>query len=183
MNCKNKLLALLKELALEYGEFWLSSGKTSSYYLDGKKITLHPEGSYYVAKAILDIIKHDQAKAIGGLTMGADPILGAVALLSYLENQPVSTFIVRKEPKQHGKQKLIEGILEDGWRVVIVDDVITTGASTFKAIRAVKELGCEVVNVVCLVDRKEGGSDKIKEEGYKFSPIFTIEELGVKQDV
>lgn len=182
MSYRDKLLNLVKEMALEYGEFRLSSGKRSSYYLDGKKITLHPEGSYYVAKAILDIIKDDQAKAIGGLTMGADPIVGAVALLSYIEKQPVLPFIVRKEPKMHGKQKLIEGTLEEGWRVVIVDDVITTGGSTFKAIRAVEELGCKIVNVVCLVDRKEGGSDKIKEEGYKFSPIFTIEELGVEQD-
>jgi len=180
MVYRGKLLNLLKKLSLEYGEFRLSSGKTSSYYLDGKKVTLHPEASYYIAKIILDIIKDDQAGAIGGLTMGADPMVGAITLLSYIEKQPIPTFIVRKEPKKHGKQKLIEGILENGWKVVIVDDVITTGGSTLKAIRAVEEVGCEVVNVVCLVDRKEGGSDKIRKEGYKFSPIFTIEELGVK---
>jgi len=106
---KNRLLQLLKENALKFGKIKLASGKTSNYYIDAKQVTLDPEGAYLTAKIFLDMLKDEKFDAIGGLTIGADPIIGAIAAVSYRNNMPLQTFIVRKEPKKHGMQKYIEG--------------------------------------------------------------------------
>ncbi|HET9482124.1 MAG TPA: orotate phosphoribosyltransferase [Candidatus Polarisedimenticolia bacterium] len=172
-----RLLGLVRELAVSYGDFTLASGRKSRYYLDGRLVTLHPEGAYLIARSILDIIAGEriEAKAIGGLTLGADPIAGAVAAVSHLHGPPLSAFIVRKEAKAHGTGRRVEGALKHGDEVVVVDDVVTTAGSTLQAIRAVEEIGCKVAAVVCLVDREEGGAEALK--GYRFYPLFKVTEL------
>ncbi len=172
---KIRLKKLMKQKAVKTGTFTLSSGKTSDFYVDGKQVTLHPDGAYLIAKIILHKINGLNAKHIGGLTIGADPIAAAVSLLSRETDSPISAFIVRKAQKEHGLKKEIEGIIVPGSDVVIVDDVITTASATLAAIAAVEKIGCKVVKVICLVDRQEGGSEALCE--YDFDPIFTKEEL------
>ena len=172
-----RLRALLRQRAIRHGEFTLASGRKSSYYVDGRLVTLHHEGAWLVARVILDLLAREkvEAVALGGLTMGADPIAGAVAAVSHLEGRPLKAFIVRKEVKGHGTGKRVEGDLIAGDRVVVVDDVITTAGSTLQAIKAVEEIGCQVAAVVCLIDRQEGGAAALA--GYRFLPMFTIAEL------
>lgn len=160
------------------GDFTLSSGRKSSYYFDGKKITLSSEGAYWVGKAIFDELAKIGVDAIGGLTIGADPIATAVSIVSYLEGKPIDAFIVRDVQKEHGTKRKIEGHLKEGSRVAIVDDVITTGGSVQKAIEAVEMANCKVVKVIVIVDRHEGGSDELKSEGYDFSAILRLSPSG-----
>ncbi|MCX5749379.1 MAG: orotate phosphoribosyltransferase [Candidatus Saganbacteria bacterium] len=175
MDKKAALKKLLKQNAVKTGEFTLSSGGKSNFYVDGKQITLHPEGLSLVAEIILDKIKDCKAIGIGGMTIGADPIAAAVAVLSAKTGDSIPAFIVRKVQKEHGLQKKIEGIIKPGSNVIIVDDVITKGTATLGAIAAVEEIGCKVVKVICLVDRQEGGAEALQE--YDFDPIFRKEEL------
>jgi orotate phosphoribosyltransferase len=152
--------------AVLYGDFTLSSGRKTDHYWDGKKVTLSPMGAYLVGKAILDRISDLNIQAVGGLEMGAIPIATAVALVSHLEREPIPAFIVRKNPKEHGTRSEIEGYVPERNRVVILDDVITTGDSVQKAIDAVEQRGCKVVRVVALVDRHEGGGERLRSKGY-----------------
>jgi orotate phosphoribosyltransferase len=176
-----ELLGFLKERALQFGNFTLTSGKTSSYYFDGKQVTLYPKGACLLAKIIIHKVKNDDIQALGGLTIGADPIVGAVAALAYPMGLDIKTFIVRKEVKKHGSQRLIEGPkLLPGDRVVIVEDVITTGGSSIKAIEAVNNEGGKVVKVVPLVDRMEGGREKIEQMGIEVDPVFTVRDFGIE---
>jgi orotate phosphoribosyltransferase len=156
------------------GEFTLTSGKKSNYYIDGKKITLSPEGAYLVGKAIFDELIKTGVDAIGGVATGAYPIVTAVALVSHLEGKPIPAFIVREVTKEHGTMRKIEGHLKQGSRVAIVDDVLTTGGSVSRAIEAVEAAKCKVVKVIVLVDRHEGGSDRLKKEGYDFTTLLSV---------
>lgn len=176
-----RLLELLRTQALTIGPTVLSTGQESNYYVDAKLVTLSPEGANLTAKVLLAMLKGDQIDALGGPSMGADPILGAVAALSQEEGRPLPTFIVRKEPKKHGKRKLIEGPLKEGSKVAVVDDVVTTGASLLRAIKAVEEMGCQVVRAIALIDRQEGGREALAREGHELVSVFTAEELGVYQ--
>ena len=172
-----RLLGLLRQKAVTFGDFTLASGRKSSYYIDGRLVTLHPEGAYLIGRVILDMMKQEgiDAEAVGGLTMGADPIAAAVAVVSHLEGRPISAFIVRKEAKGHGTGRRVEGGLRPGAPVLVVDDVVTTAGSTLQAIRAVEEIGCRVAGVVCLIDREEGGGQALKE--YRFHPLFRVADL------
>ncbi|HHT9124510.1 MAG TPA: orotate phosphoribosyltransferase [Candidatus Brocadiia bacterium] len=176
-----RLLEILKEKSLMFGDFKLSSGLRSNYYIDGKKTTLDPEGLYLIAEIILEMIKDDRADAIGGPTLGADSIVGAVTSLSFQKNCPVKGFIVRKEAKGHGTGNKIEGVLEKGSRVVIVEDVVTTGESIIKAINAVKELECNVVRIISIVDREQGARQRFAVMGFTYTPIFKLTDLGLSQ--
>ena len=158
--------------ALKYGDFTLTSGKKSSYYFDGRLLSLDPEGADLIARALLPIVRESRADAVGGLTLGADPIVAAVALASYREGRRVPGFIVRKEAKAHGTAQAIEGPLPPGCRVVIVDDTCTTGGSLLHAIAAAEAAGCTVVKVVALLDRREGGSDELRRRGYDFVALM-----------
>jgi len=174
----DELLKLVKEKAVRKGEHTLSSGGKSNYYIDGKQVTLDPQGILLVGKAILGMLHGVQVDAVGGPTLGADPIAAAVALLSSQTGKPLKAFIVRKEEKKHGTQKRIEGPeLSPGSRVVMVEDVITSGISVLEAIHEVEKLKCRVVKVICLVDREEGADKTLS--AYNFSPIFTKTELGL----
>lgn len=175
---KENLIKLVKEKSLITGVMRvLTSGRTSNYYIDAKITTLDPKGALLTARLILDILKPFDIDAIGGYTLGADPIVGAVAALSAETERPLSAFIVRKEPKKHGERKMIEGPFERGWKVAVVDDVVTTGGSTLKACRAVEEEGGKIVLTLALVDRLEGGRENLEEKGYKFISLLTRDDL------
>lgn len=168
---KEELKKLLKETgAVKFGEFTLSSGKKSDFYVDCRKVTLHPKGAKLIGKIILDKIKGQKVDAIGGLTLGADPITSAVVALGEIPG-----FIVRKKAKEHGTQQKIEGLIESGWKVVIVEDVATTGTSALQAIEAAEAAGAKVIKVISVVDREEGASETLK--AYDFDPIFKKSEL------
>lgn len=175
---KEELLEFLKEKAVVRGARTLASGKQSDFYIDGKQVTLDPNGLLAVGKVILSMVAGAKVDAIGGPTIGADPIAAAVAMLSSQTGHPIRAFIVRKEAKKHGMQKMIEGpVLREGDRVVMVEDVITTGGSVHSAIQEVEKLGAKVVRVICLVDRGDG-AEKILGP-YNYTPIFTLRDLGV----
>ncbi|MFH1413734.1 MAG: orotate phosphoribosyltransferase [Candidatus Omnitrophota bacterium] len=179
-NQKRQLLRLLKEKALKKGEFVLSCGKKSNYYLDGRIITLTPEGAYLVAGIILELIKHKNIDAIGGPTLGADPITGAIAALSYIKKIPIKTFIVRKAAKMHGAGRQIEGPkLKSKDRVILVDDVATTGGALLEAASALKQKGVQIEEAIVIVDREEGAKQSLAKEGIRLSSIFNLEDLGL----
>jgi len=166
------LRVALERGALKYGDFTLTSGRKSSYYFDGRILSLDPEGADLIARALLPIVRESRADAVGGLTLGADPIVAAVALASYREGRRVPGFIVRKEAKSHGTAQAIEGPLPPGCRVAIVDDTCTTGGSLLHAIAAAEAAGCTVVKVVALLDRREGGGDELRRRGYDFVALM-----------
>ena len=174
-----RILELAKETgALLYGEFTLTSGKKSHHYFEGKRLTLHPEGAYWVGKAMFDELTKIGVDAVGGVAVGGYPIVAAVALVSHQEGKPIPSFIVREQPKEHGTKRKIEGHLKEGSRVAIVDDVITTGGSVIKAIEAAEAAGCKVAKVMVIVDRHEGGSDLLKNKGYDFTAIIDLPPSG-----
>jgi orotate phosphoribosyltransferase len=175
---RDRLKQLLKERSLKIGDFVLASGRRSKYYFDSKLTTLTSEGAYLTARCFLQAIRENGVKAdcIGGMTLGADPIVSAVAALSHAEGPALDAFIVRKEPKGHGTMQWIEGNVKPGQRAVVVDDVVTTGGSTLKAIEKAKEFGLEVVAVVALLDREEGGTEALSAL-YPFFPVTRRTEI------
>ena len=177
MDYRTQLYDLLKERSFRFGDFTLTSGKKSRYYFDGKKTTLHPRGTHLVGNAYLNLMEAEgvEAQGIGGLVIGADPIVTAVAYASYLRGGSVEAFLVRKEAKKHGTQQRIEGSLDQGDRVVLVDDVCTTGGSTLDALKACEAEGLEVAAVMPLVDREEGGAETFRD--YRFLPLFRASEF------
>ncbi len=179
MTEKERLLELLKQTALKKGDFSLSSGATSNYYIDARMLTTHPEGSYLIGKLIFDLIKGDDIAAIGGPALGAIPIASAVSLVSYLEGVPIPAFFVRGSTKQHGTQKDVEGNISPGFKVIIVEDVITSAKSVVAAIKRLEAFGCQVVRVICIVDREAGGKKKLAEAGYNLEAVFSKTDLGI----
>jgi len=177
-SIKEELIKIIKEKSLITNvERVLTSGRTSNYYIDAKMTTLDPKGANLTARLVLDILKEFDVDAIGGYTLGADPIVSAVAALSVETEKPLPAFIVRKEPKKHGERKMIEGPFKSGWKVAVVDDVVTTGGSTLKACQAVEEEGGKVALTLVLVDRLEGGRENIERKGYKFISLLTCQDI------
>ena len=177
---KKKLLVLLKKNALKRGRFVLSSGRISNYYLDGRIITLSAEGAFLTASIILEFIKDKKVDAVGGPTLGADPIVGAIACLSQIKRTPVQTFIVRKSAKEHGRERQIEGpALKKGSRVILIDDVATTGKALIEAKQALDKIGVQVEQVIVIVDRDEGARENLAKAGLELKSIFRIEDFGL----
>lgn len=178
MDERERLKELLKKNSLKFGDFILASGKKSNYYFDSKLTTLTAEGAYLTGKCFFKIIVENKIEAeyIGGMTLGSDPIVTSVALVSKIEGKPIDAFIVRKEPKTHGTKNFIEGLIEEGKRTIIVDDVVTTGGSTLKAIEKAEEAGLKVVAVICLLDREEGGGEEISKR-YPFYSVIKKSEI------
>ena len=177
---KSQLLALLEKEALRKGKFVLSSGKASNYYLDGRVITLTPEGAYLVANIILEMARDGHVDAIGGPTLGADPIVGAIAAISHIKKIPIKTFIVRKSVKEHGMGKQIEGpALKVNSRVILVDDVATTGKALIEAKEALDKAGIKSDTAIVIVDRKEGAAENLARVGLRLESIFTIADFGL----
>ena len=178
---RDRLIALLKRDALKLGQFTLASGRSSHYYIDGRRVTLSAEGAAIVAAGVLDQLQEVPGiVGVGGLTMGADPIVGATLALAGIGSMlELKGFLVRKEAKGHGTGNLIEGPLEPGSTVAIVDDVATTGGSSLKAVEAVRAMGCTVARVVVMLDRLEGAAEAFASEGLEFRSLLTIRDLGV----
>ncbi|MGC9320025.1 MAG: orotate phosphoribosyltransferase [Armatimonadota bacterium] len=180
-SLRSHLRDLLVERAITYGHFVLASGQTSNYYVDKTQITLMGEGLYCLARVILDQIEGMNVQAVGGMTVGADPIAGAVSALGICHGQHLDAFIVRKRRKERGTRERVEGPLHQGSRVVVLEDVVTTGGSALEAVRAVEEeRDAEVVQVLAMVDRLQGGRENIAGAGYDFTALFTVQDLGVK---
>ncbi|MFL2804550.1 MAG: orotate phosphoribosyltransferase [Dehalococcoidia bacterium] len=179
MTDQQELLDLAIEInSLLFGNFQLSSGGSSSYYFDGRILTLNPKGSYLTAKCFLPLILESGASFIAGPTLGADPIVASVATFSYLQNSPVNALIVRKEQKEHGGEKIIEGSFAPGSKIAVVDDTCTSGSSLFHAIKAIENEGGEVTKVLSILDRNSGGSKKILDDGYDFFSLFVANDKG-----
>lgn len=177
---KNELIALLCRKSFKYSEtptFKLVSGRTSRFYVNCKPTTLSPRGMFLTGHLMLNAIGNCGASAVGGLTFGADPIAMATAFASELEGQPVKAFSIRKTQKDHGIVKWVEGDIQAGEKVVVIDDVATTGGSTIKAIERARSEGLEVVRSVILVDRQEGGMDNIRAHVSEARAIITRDEL------
>jgi orotate phosphoribosyltransferase len=176
MSDRERLKQIIIELSYEKRNVVLASGRASDFYFDGKQTTLHPEGGYLTGKLFFEAIRDvEGVEGVGGLTLGADPIATATSVVSFLEGKPIPGFIIRKEPKGHGTGAWLEGRknLKVGARVVIVEDVVTSGGSSIKAIKRAEEEGLVVLGVVTLVDREEGGRENIEKEGYWMKSIFT----------
>jgi len=178
MPDRERLLEILREKSYEEREVTLTSGLKSTFYVDGKQTTLDPEGAYLVGRVIYRMVK-DKVQAIGGPTLGADPIVTSVAVASFIDGTPITAFIIRKEPKKHGKGLWIEGdkALEPGTNVAIVEDVVTTGGSLLKAIKIAEDHGLNVVQTIVLVDRQEGGKEELEASGYTLESVFTRAEI------
>ncbi|MBM4274200.1 MAG: orotate phosphoribosyltransferase [Deltaproteobacteria bacterium] len=177
---RRQLLNLLKEKSFKYSPdkpFKLVSGRESPYYVDCRPVTHNAQGLALLGEIFFELVKDLEVDAIGGLTMGADPITHAAALISYQKGQPINAFSVRQQPKEHGTGGLLVGDVRPGHRVVIVEDVITTGQSTLKAIAAARDFGLEVVKVLILVDREEGGKEAVAQAAPDVEAVFTVSDL------
>ena len=180
---KKRLIDLIIERTFRFTDkptFKLASGKMSSYYFNCKPTTLNSEGMYLIGNLLYDVIKSRKswkAKGVGGLTLGADPISNAIAHTFYLKGEEMESFVVRKEPKKHGTMLWVEGNVGNGDKVIIIEDVITTGGSTIKAIDRAKKCALNVLGVIVLIDRQEGGKEKIEAKGVKVETLLTREEI------
>jgi orotate phosphoribosyltransferase len=180
---KQRLIELILERTFKFTDeptFKLASGTMSNFYFNCKPTALNSEGMYLIGNLLYDIIKSRKSwkvKGVGGLTLGADPVANAIAYTSHIKDGPLESFVVRKEPKKHGTMLWIEGNVKEGDKVVIVEDVITTGGSTKKAIDRAKECGLRVLGVVVLIDRQEGGREAIESLGVPVRVLLTKDEI------
>jgi len=181
MNEREQLKHILLQKSYREGTFTLTSGKTSDFYVDGKQTTLSAEGAYLCGRLLYQLIRNHPEKitGVGGMTLGADPLVTAVSIVSHLKNDPIPAFIVRKESKGHGTDNFIEGKsnLEPGGLVALVEDVVTTGGTLVKVIERVENEGFRVGLVATIVDRQEGGAETLAARGYPLAAIFTREQL------
>ena len=176
----SRLAEIIRDNSLYEGEeFVLASGRSSGFYFDMKATTFDPEGSNLIADLILEKISSDRVDYIGGLEMGAVPIVVGVSLKSHLAERPIPSFFVRKEVKRHGTKKLIERELAPGSRVLMVEDVTTTGGSVMKAVRAVRNAGCVVTKVITVVDREEGALDNLSAEGIELVSLLSASDFNI----
>lgn len=181
MTDRQRLKEILLEKSYRKGTFTLTSGKTSDFYIDGKQTTLSAEGAYLCGKLLLELINKSgvQIDAVGGMTLGADPLVTAASVVSFLEEKPIPAFIVRKEAKGHGTGNFIEGLknMPEGCSVALVEDVVTTGGTLLQVIERVESQGFKVGLVATVVERQEGGVEVLAKAGYRLESIFTREEL------
>ncbi|MFN9176741.1 MAG: orotate phosphoribosyltransferase [Synechocystis sp.] len=176
-NVREYLLDLLAQYAYTEGDFVLSSGQPSSYYINGKQVTLRADGALAIGRLLLAELPPDTA-AVAGLTLGADPIVSAVSTVSAYEERPVAALIIRKEAKGHGTKAYIEGpTLESGSSVVVLEDVVTTGKSAMLAVERLRAAGYEVNTVISVVDREQGGQEFYQSQGLTFKALFTIKDI------
>ncbi len=178
-----KLKELIGEKSLRFGDFTLASGKKATYYLDGKQVTLDGEGARLAGDGMLNLILADEnlrnIQAVGGMSIGADPITAAVITMAAVRGVPLKGFMVRKQSKGHGTDRYIEGPVQKGDRVVIVEDVVTTGGSSLEAITRVEAAGMNVLGVVAIIDRMEGGAQAFAAKGYPFHSLYKITDFGI----
>ena len=180
MYSKEALKEVVREKALEFGDFVLASGKKASFYLDCRKVTLDSRGARLVAQGILQLIGDELPDAIGGMAIGADPITASILTEADMQGKSLRGFIVRKEAKGHGKGNQVEGPVDSGDRVIIVEDVVTTGGSSLKAIEYVEAAGLKVERVIAIIDRLEGGEAAFLERGCWFKSLLTVQDFGIE---
>jgi len=173
----DELKELVKRDAVRYGKFILASGRESDFYVDLRKVTLHPKGAALIGELIFDRIRDRQVDAVGGMSIGADPIATATSLAAYRSGTEIMAFLVRKAAKDHGTRNLVEGPVVPGQRVVVVEDVITTGASTLTAIEQIKGAGLSIEMVVAILDRCEGGREAIEAQGFEVHSLLKRTDL------
>ena len=180
MYDKAALIRLVREKALSFGQFTLASGKQASFYLDCRQVTLHSYGANLIAEGILDLIGDDWPDAVGGLAIGADPITAAAITVAHHRGRALNGFIVRKEPKGHGRGRDVEGPVQPGQKVIIVEDVVTTAGSSLIAIERARAFGLEVMGVVALIDRLEGGAEALAAQGCSLKTLLTVRDFGIE---
>lgn len=180
MYDREALVALIREHALQFGDFTLASGKKASFYLDCRKVTLDSAGANLIAAGILELLGDNLPDAVGGMAIGADPITAAVITVAGTQGKPLKGFIVRKQAKGYGTGRAVEGPVNPGQRVVIVEDVVTTGGSSLRAIEQVEEFGLRVDEVIAVIDRLEGGRQAFEERGYRLRTLLTIRDFGIE---
>lgn len=174
---RQSLLDLFCQLAYQEGDFVLSSGARSTYYINGKQVTLHPQGALAIGRLLLNMLPSD-TQAVAGLTLGADPIVSAVSVVSALENRPLPALIVRKEAKGHGTKAYIEGLsLPEAANVIVLEDVVTTGQSAMKAVTRLRDAGYTVNQVISLIDREQGGAEYYQSVNLQFQAVFSITDI------
>jgi len=179
VNDRERLLELLKDKSLEVRPVTLSSGKISDYYMDCKRVTLSPEGAYLTGNLMLEMIE-PKVSAVAGLTLGADPIVSSISVLSHIQKRGLSGLIVRKEPKKHGTMSYVEGpALQKGAKVAVVEDVVTSGASLIRAVDRIESAGYQPVQALTILDRQEGGREAIQSRGLNLQALFTRDDLDI----
>ena len=176
-TCRDRLRQMLLNRSMRFGEFVLSSGATSNYYIDVRKTSLHPEGLRLISQLFFELLTADNITAVGGLTLGADPLVAGVMWYSQEMKKPLEGFLVRRTTKDHGLRGQVEGNLAGHKRVAILDDVITSGESSLIAAEAAESYKAEVVRVLTVVDREQGATQIFQQRGYPFSTLFSIGEL------
>ncbi len=181
---KSALIQIVREHALRFGDFTLASGKKASYYLDCRQVTLHPDGLQQIAAGILEAMHHQFGTnfpdCVGGMAIGADPITAGIVMLAGQQKGKLRGFMVRKEAKQHGMGRVVEGPVTSGMKCIIVEDVVTSGGSAIQAVDAVRAFGLEVMGVMAVVDRLEGGRAAFEAAGIALTTLLTIEDFGIK---
>ena len=184
MYDSSALKSMILEKSLRFGDFTLSSGKKATFYLDCRQITLDSVGAKLIGEGILDLLRQEKTlpKAVGGMSIGADPITAAVITVAAYEGVPMKGFMVRKQSKDHGTGKFVEGPLLANDHVVIVEDVVTTGGSSLEAIERVEAVGAVVDGVIAIIDRQEGGAEAFRARGYSLRSLFTIRDFIAEPD-
>lgn len=179
---RERLKELIREKALKFGDFTLASGKTAKYYLDGKQVVLDSEGAMLIGEGIFELIIEGGVfpDAVGGMAIGADPITASILTIAGTQGVPLKGCMVRKEAKEHGTQKFVEGPVQSGDHIIVVEDVVTTGGSSLLAIERLEAAGLIIDEVIAIIDRMEGGKDNFISRGYKFRSLFTIEDFGIE---
>lgn len=177
MSARRELLELLRLHAVQHGEFVLSSGERSAYYLDARLVTLSSAGSRLVGRLLCDYLAADPPEAVAGMSIGADPLVSSVTVTSALDGRGIDGLLVRKFTKGHGTGRLVEGPVRPGLRVVVVEDTATTGASLIAAVDAVRAAGCVVERTLALIDRQQGAAERVRGAGYGFDAIFRVAEV------
>ncbi len=176
-DLRSQLLDQIRRDAIHFGHFTLTSGRTSHFYIDCRKVTLSARGAFLTGNTMLDLLEGIDIQAVGGMTVAADPVATAIAVESWHRDHPLNAFIVRKEAKGHGLQRQVEGPLQAGDRVAVVDDTLTTGGSILQAIEAVEAAGADVVAVAVILDRLEGGAERIRQRGYPVYSVLTYDDI------
>lgn len=179
MYDKNALIELVRQKALKFGDFTLASGKKAKYYLDCRQVTLDSQGAKLIGEGMLELIGTPLPDAVGGMAIGADPITGAIITLAGIQGLPLRGVIVRKEAKGHGTGRTVEGPVQPGEEIVIVEDVVTTGGSSLLAIERCEEFGLKVRGVLAIIDRLEGGAEAFASRGYKLQTLLTVRDFGI----